>query len=261
LGPTNQRVRRLQRLIQKRSERWGEGCCVLEGPDLVRSALDSDQNFEGIYVDNSFVNDEECRHIVVDATARGIEVFSLASGVINKITDATTPQPIVGEVRLPIRSYQEMDVAGLIFVLHDLRDPGNLGTIIRSSDAAGCSGVILTGNSVDPFNPKSLRASAGSIFNVPVALVDYDEVLSYFSTRNVQTLATVVRGGEEFHDVDFTAPSVVVIGSEAHGLGEEQVRQCDRAITIAMAGASESLNAGVAASVIAFEALHQRQRH
>jgi TrmH family RNA methyltransferase len=143
-------------------------------------------------------------------------------------------------------------------VLHDLKDPGNVGTIIRSADAAGATAVIVTGQSVDPFNPKTLRASAGSIFHLPVVVASLEATLTQFRD-DAQLLATVVRGGRSHRDVDFTTPSVVVIGNEAVGLDDATIAACDETISIPMDGRSESLNAGVAASLIAFEALFQRR--
>ena len=112
-------------------------------------------------------------------------------------------------------------------VLHDLRDPGNVGTIIRSADAAGAAAVVFTGQSVDPFNPKTLRASAGSIFHLPVVVASIDATLAHFS-GDAQLLATVVRGGRSHRDVDLTMPSVVVIGNEADGLDAATIERCGR---------------------------------
>jgi TrmH family RNA methyltransferase len=131
--------------------------------------------------------------------------------------------------------------------------------LIRSADAAGATGVVFTGQSVDPFNPKTLRATAGSIFHVPVAAGSLDATLDSFVSRGATTLATVVRGGVNHRLVDYSQPTVVVIGNEANGLDEVSVALCDGTITIEMSGESESLNAGVAGSLVAFEALWQRQ--
>ena len=149
--------------------------------------------------------------------------------------------------------------SGLVLVLHDVRDPGNAGTIIRSADAAGVTAVVFTGQSVDPFNPKTLRATAGSIFRLPVCVSDLATTLEHFAASGAATYATVVRGGRGYREVDFTPASVVVIGNEAEGLDDVAVAACHSSISIPMAGRGESLNAGVAASLIAFEALWQRQ--
>jgi TrmH family RNA methyltransferase len=258
LGSSHQRVRRLRRLVQKRSLRWSEGVCVLEGPDLVEAALDSGVEFEAIYVDAAALASAPIEALTTKATGLGVRVFALAEGVVEKVADAQTPQPVVAAVRFEQRDVASLPTTGLTVVVHDLRDPGNVGTIIRSADAAGASAVVLTGQSVDPFNPKTLRASAGSIFHLAVVVASIEATLAHFGGK-AQLLATVVRGGKSLREVDFTKPSVVVIGNEADGLDDVTIRACDEAISIPMDGRSESLNAGVAASLIVFEALFQRR--
>jgi RNA methyltransferase, TrmH family len=245
--------------VQKRSLRWSEGVCVLEGPDLVLSALGAGIEFEAIYVDAAYVASDEVRSVLDAANVGSVRVFQLASGVLERVADATTPQPVIASVRMPVAGIDSIELDGLVLVLHDVRDPGNAGTLIRSADAAGVSGVIFTGHSVDPFNPKTLRATAGSIFHVPVAVSDLEATLSSFEGRGALTFATVVRGGVDHRSIDFTKPTVVVIGNEAEGLDDATIARCSGALTIEMAGRSESLNAGVAGSLIAFEAMWQRR--
>ena len=251
-------MRRLRRLVQKRSLRWSEGVCVLEGPDLVDAALESGAEFEAIYIDASATGVASITALALKAGAAGVRVFALAEGVLEKIADAQTPQPVLAAVRFEQSDVATLDVAGLTLVLHDVRDPGNVGTIIRSADAAGANAVIVSGQSVDPFNPKTLRASAGSIFHLPVVVAEIDATFEHFGA-GAQLLATVVHGGRGLREVDFTRASVVVIGNEADGLDAATIGRCHESISIPMDGRSESLNAGVAASLIAFEALWQRQ--
>jgi TrmH family RNA methyltransferase len=252
-------VRRLRRLVQKRSLRWSEGVCVLEGPDLVASALAANSEFEAIYVDHAHASEWLSSELHDLASRHGVRVFSLAPGVLERVADASTPQPILAAVRLPVAEVADIACAGLVLVLHDLRDPGNAGTLIRSADAAGATAVIFTGHSVDPFNPKTLRATAGSIFHLPIAVGPLAATLQSFAERGAVTYATVVRGGVDHREIDYRQATVVVIGNEADGLDEESVARCDGALSIAMAGSSESLNAGVAGSLIAFEAMWRRQ--
>ena len=209
-------MRRLRRLVQKRSLRWSEGVCVLEGPDLVDAALDAGAEFEALYVDASALLSASLAQLTRKAEGHGVRVFALAEGVIEKVADAQTPQPVLAAVRFEDRAVTSLASTGLTLVLHDLKDPGNVGTIIRSADAAGVNAVVLTGQSVDPYNPKTLRASAGSIFHLPVVVASLDEALAHFGAHT-HVLASVVRGGRNLRDVDFTRPSVVVIGNEADG--------------------------------------------
>jgi len=225
----------------------------------VTAALEASVEFEAIYVDPTRASEAALTALETLAAAKGVRVFALAPGVLERVADATTPQPVLGAVRLPLVGVDAIACEGLVLVLDGLRDPGNAGTLIRSADAAGVSGVVFTGHSVDPYNPKTLRASAGSIFHVPVALDTLSSTLDSFGARGATTYATLVRGGVSHRRVDFTRPTVVVIGNEADGLDEVSIALCDDAISIEMAGKSESLNAGVAGSLIAFEALWQRE--
>lgn len=252
-------MRRLRRLIQKRSLRWSEGVCVLEGPDLVEAALENGAEFEALYVDSAEATSPAVTAVVERASVAGVRIFGLDPGVLEKVADAKTPQPLLAAVRFPIIDVGSLPTDGFVLVLHDLRDPGNVGTIIRSADAAGVAAVVLTGQSVDPFNPKTLRATAGSIFHVPIAVCSLDQALQHFTGGGARTFATVIRGGTPLRDVDLTKPTVVVIGNEADGLDDESIGRCASALSIPMVGRGESLNAGVAASLIAFEALRQRQ--
>lgn len=252
-------MRRLRRLIQKRSLRWSEGVCVLEGPDLIDAALESDVEFEAIFVDADASESAKVATLIGHAARRGVRVFTLQHSVLESVADVKTPQPVVASVRFRVAGVQDIVKPGLVLILHDVRDPGNVGTIIRSADAAGVSGVVLTGNSVDPFNPKTLRATAGSVFHLPVVVASLEMTLSHFAIAGVRIYGTVVRGGTPHRSVDLSRPCAVVIGNEADGLDAAVIAQCDEVISITMDGRNESLNAGVAASLIAFESLWQRQ--
>jgi RNA methyltransferase, TrmH family len=232
---------------------------VLEGPDLVAAALESPVEFEAIYVDGDQVESHTVAAVTARAAQRGVRVFALAPGVLARVADAATPQPVLAAVRLPLVELEGIPCEGLILVLHDVRDPGNAGTLIRSAEATGCSGVVFTGHAVDPVNPKTLRASAGAIFRVPVAVSTLEVTVASFRERGATVLATVVSGGESHRRVDFTRPTLVLIGNEADGLDDEALALSSGAITIEMVGASESLNAGVAGSLIAFEAFWRRE--
>lgn len=237
--------------------RWRERICVLEGPDLVRAALDRGVEFEAIYVDRASLEHPDAISIVERASRHGVRCFALEAAVMAKVADAQTPQPVMATVRFESPPVSDIALGALTFVLHDLRDPGNVGTIIRSAHAAGASAVVLTGQSVDPFNPKTLRSTAGSVFHTVVSVADFDETLTHFESMGATTWATVVKGGTALLQCDLSGPSVVVIGNEAHGLDSAAIERCSARLSIAMEDSIESLNAGVAASLIAFVARWQ----
>ena len=231
---------------------------MIEGTDLIDAALESGAEFEALYVDRASVGDRQVAALLSRADRAGVSIFSLDAGVFENVADAKSPQPVLAAVRFTVGTLADVGAQGLVLVLDNVRDPGNAGTIIRSADAAGAAAVVLTGDSVDPFNPKTLRASAGSVFHLLLVVAALDETLSHFRALGVRSYATVVHGGTPFRRADLSGPCVVVIGNESSGLDDATVSWCDEKMTIPMAGRAESLNAGVAASLIAFEALSQR---
>jgi RNA methyltransferase, TrmH family len=230
--------------------------CVLEGLDLVEAALDTGQEFEGLFFDND-ARDERLGDLRSRATQRGVRCFTLATGVIDRVADAQSPQPVLATVRFAPAQLDVIPSVGLTLILHDVRDPGNAGTVIRSGDAAGVDAVLMTGHCVDPYNPKTLRATAGSIFHVPVVVADLGAAVAELSRRGASTWAAVVRGGTPLTDAPLRGPCAVVVGNESEGLDEATIARCAGSLSIPMVGRSESLNLGVAASLIAFEAMRQ----
>lgn len=141
-----------------------------------------------------------------------------------------------------------------------VRDPGNLGAILRSADAAGSAGVLVCGESADPYNPKVVRASAGAIFRLPLAVGgEAADVLDRVGEAGLRRVGTLVRGGLDYAGVSLAAPLALVLGNEASGLAPELAGRLDEAVTIPMAGGGESLNVAMAATVLCFEAARRRR--
>jgi RNA methyltransferase, TrmH family len=150
--------------------------------------------------------------------------------------------------------------ADFVVVCVDVRDPGNLGTVLRVAEASGAGGVICCEGSVDAFSPKTVRASAGSLFHVPVVAGGEPlEVLDRMGRWGVRRLGTDVHGGAPYDSVDLTVPTALVLGNEAHGLSAALSPHLDGSATIPMAGRTESLNVGMAAAVLCFERARQRR--
>lgn len=184
-------------------------------------------------------------------------MFELAPGVMERIADTVTPQPVLA--LFPMVDVEEVpEGAQLVVVMADVRDPGNAGTVLRTADASGVDAVICCGGTVDPYNPKTVRASAGSLFHVPVVIGEEPgPVLEKLGHSGFRRLGTVVRGGEDYAEVDWSAPTALVLGNEAAGLGA--TLPLDGTISIPMTGRAESLNVGMACAVICFEASRRRR--
>ena len=255
-------------LLQKRSARWSERAFVAEGAELIRSALDVGTPVESVYVSPDGGDDPATQEICRRATAAGARVFPLAPGVLERVADTVTPQPVLAV--LPMLTGADdadgqawptgADPGSLVVVLVDVRDPGNAGTVLRAADAAGATAVVFAAESVDPYNPKTVRSSAGSLFHVPFTVrPDPAAVAAALAAAGFRTLATVVRDGEDYAGLDWSVPTAVFFGNESAGLDRSLTARLDGAVAIPMAGRAESLNVGVATAVVAFEAFRQRR--
>ncbi len=233
--------------MNKRATRWVERVFVAEGIELLRVALNAGAAIESVYVAPEGATDNDVTELCEQALAKGIRVFDLAPGVIEKIADTVTPQPVMTVLPMLDVGLDTLAREGLIVVLVDVRDPGNAGTILRTADAAGATAIVACGGTVDLYNPKTVRSSAGSIFNLPVVVgADAADVLSQLGTLGFTRIGTVVRGGEDYLDVNWTVPTALVVGNESSGLGAPTVALLDATVGIHMEGQAESLNVGVA---------------
>lgn len=262
LAWSHQRVKRLRRLLARRNARWAERVFVLEGPELLAVALDAGAPVESVYLAPGARAAAGVAEAVDRAYEAGARIFDLAPGVLERVADTVTPQPVLAVAGFGERSVPDLAGARLVVVCVDIRDPGNAGTVIRSADAAGADGVVCCDGTVDPYNPKTVRSSAGSVFHLPViAGGSATELLDQLGPSGIglRRLGAVARGGEDHASVDWTQPVAIVLGNEAHGLPDEIAASLEGTVTIELAGRAESLNVGVAGAVLCFEALRQRR--
>ncbi|MFM7069538.1 MAG: TrmH family RNA methyltransferase [Actinomycetes bacterium] len=251
----------MRRLARRRSSRSDQGRFLIDGPTLLAEAVDAGVEIEGVYVEPAGMGEPA----VQSAVRVGSPVYEVPAGALKKVLDVVTPQSLVAVARITTASLDEVvgsAAAGGVplLVLVELQDPGNAGTLIRVAEASGCAGVVLTERSVDAHNPKTVRASAGSLFRVPVVQdVAFASVVAACDRLNVTTVATVASSGASLDDAPLDGALAFLIGSEAHGLTPEAVERAGHRVSIPMAGRVESLNAGVAGAVVAFEAARRRR--
>jgi TrmH family RNA methyltransferase len=239
--------------VRRRSLRSTDRAFVLEGAKVIGEALDA-----GIALEAVFAAPEAPHALLQRALDAGVRVHPLQAGVIERVADTVTPQPVMAIAPWVDVPLGDVRAADFLVVCVDVRDPGNAGTVLRSAEAAGASAVVFCDGSVDVFNPKTVRASAGSLFHVSVVNGGpVTDVLSTLGTWGVRRLGTVAHDGVAYDEVDLTAPVALVLGNEAHGLPVGL--ELDGAVTIPMAGSGESLNVGMAAAVICFEVARQRR--
>ncbi len=182
--------------------------------------------------------------------------FALENGVLERVASTTTPQPVIAIAERRVSEVEQLGACEWVVIADQISDPGNLGTIFRSAEAAGASGVVLTPGTVEAFNPKVVRSSAGSMFFIPIFEdVTIDEVKQAgFSV--VGTSSHEQQGSVPFTEANLTGKIAIVVGNEAHGM--DDAAMVDQWITIPHRGRSESLNVAMAATVVCFEVAHQR---
>jgi RNA methyltransferase, TrmH family len=238
---------------------------VAEGAELIRCALDAAVPIESLYVSPDGADDRAVHEVCRRAEGAGVRVFPLGAGVLERVADTVTPQPVLAVLPMleePPAGTEPWSArnGALIVVLVDVRDPGNAGTVLRAADASGSALVVYAGDSVDPYNPKTVRSSAGSLFHVPVAVrPDAPALAAELTAGGFRTLATVVRDGEDYAGLDWSTPSAVFLGNESSGLDPVLAGALSAKLAIPMAGRAESLNVGVACAVVCFEAFRQRR--
>ena len=239
LAFNNPKVQRLRRLLGRRSSRSDEGAFVVEGRVLILEAARAGWTIEAEFLAAG-------AEPVASGTA-----FELAEGVLDRIASTQRPQPNLAVVAMPSTTVS-LERLSFVLVADQLSDPGNLGTILRSSEAAGVDAVVLTPGSVDPFNPKAIRASAGAVFHVPVVTGTLDEV----GHAGIRRIGASSHRGARHTDVDWIGRLAIVLGNEAHGLADDSA--VDEWVRIEHRGRTESLNVAMAGTILAFEAARHR---
>jgi RNA methyltransferase, TrmH family len=240
-----------------------ERAFVLEGPTLLREALDAGVPVEAVYVAPATGAGSEAPE-VAQAWERGIRVHDLAPGVLERIAGTVSPQPLLAVVRMIDVDLDALGAPGAdprpVIVCVDVRDPGNLGTVLRSAEAAGAAGVVCCDGTVDVYNPKCVRASAGALFHVPVVTGgDAVKVVEAIRARGRRCLGAAAGEGTAYTDVDLAGSVALVLGNEANGLPAGLGGHLDGLVHIPMEGRSESINVGMACAVLCFEAARQRR--
>jgi len=238
---------------------------VIEGVNLLEEALASGASIEAVYVDGGWAQGGRGRlsELLERSSGTGARVFELEAGVLERVAGTVTPQPVIAVVETPLFDLAGLKAASpqLVVVCVDVRDPGNAGTLARSAWAAGADAVVCCEGTVDLWAPKAVRSSAGAVFHVPIVPAGpATEVLAEIGEWGLRRLGTASEGGADYAAEDLTSKVAFVFGNEAAGLPLQELgAQLDGLVSIPMARGAESLNVGVAAAVLCFEAARQRR--
>jgi RNA methyltransferase, TrmH family len=234
----------------------------IEGLRLSEEALQSGLEIEAVIYSDEIAEKERVARFLEAVGLVCQRLASVSEKLLETISFTKTPQGIILLAQRPESEKARLEIPAprpLVVILHGINNPVNVGAIIRSAEAAGATGIITTANTADPFSPKSLRGAMGSAFRLPIWRgARYEEVLRWCEAHKISTVCADLKADTLYTDLDWTKPSALIVGPESTGLSEEDVAAADQAVRINMHGQVESLNVGVAAGILLYEAARQR---
>ena len=262
LGKSHATMKRLRALRRDAARRTTEGVFVAEGLHLAGDALDCGAPVEMVIVSPRLASTAEGRQLRQRVEERGLALSETSDAGLESIQDARSPQPILMLIRRINRSLADcLSESGknpLLLVAHGVQDPGNLGSLLRTAEAAGAGAFFTTPGAADLFHPRAVRASMGSILRLPALGVELDTLLPELRRRGVALAGTDPRAGKAYGECDLSGPLALFFGAEGKGLPVELAGALDTVIRIPLAPGVESLSVGAAAAVVLFEAARQR---
>ncbi len=259
-SPSNDLIKRLKS-IERKKERAESGLFLAEGARLCEQGLAQSWTCEVLAVAASMQDRPHIEALARRATKVGARVVLVADRLMEKITHKDNPQSVVGAFRqkpLNLSDLPRPKAASLYIGLWEVRDPGNLGTILRTADCAGLSGVVMIGTCCDPYSFESVRASMGSLFDVALARATPDAFWDWRKAQGLQVVCASVNGTARHDKTDLTGPTLLLMGNEQAGLPNDVEAACDRLVRLPMRGGADSLNLAQASAVMIYEAWRQR---
>ena len=256
----NERIKQMRKL-QDRKERMESGLFYLEGLRIVGEAIEAGETLETLVIAPDLLRSEYGLKLASDEAGKGTDVLEVSGEVFRRMALKEGPQGIAAVVRQRWIDLDEVQLQpGRPWIaLDSVADPGNLGTILRTSDSAGGVGVILLDQSTDPYDPSAVRASMGALFDQKVVRASFEEFASWKRAGGFTLVGTSDKAEQDYHAYRYPATQVVMMGSEREGLLPQHLSLCDAVVSIPMMGKSDSLNLAVATAVILYEILNQRR--
>jgi TrmH family RNA methyltransferase len=250
---SNATVKLLRSLRDKKARR-AEGLFLAEGLRILAEARDSGRLPEIIAFSAEGAKHPLAADIIAATEAAGGDAIETSADILSKMSGKDNPQMLLGAYRQPETSLERIDrtKAPLWIVAQALRDPGNIGTILRTGDAVGAGGVILIDDCADPFSVEAVRASMGALFTQEIASARWPDFLAWLRSGGGELVGTSLKATQDYLDAEYRRPCFLLIGNEQQGLPAEYEAECDLLVKIPMAGRADSLNAAIAAAVMAF---------
>lgn len=242
------------RALKQRKARDEQGRYLIEGIRPVAEAIQCGAPLEMLIVAPDLLSSAFAHDVITTYAAEGGKILTVSAAVFTSLTEKEHPQGLAAVGYIRYTTLSELPPAAVGWVaLVEVADPGNLGTILRTADGAGFSGVILVGTTTDPFDPAAVRASMGALFSQPIVRTDWRDLLAWCRQRQITLVGSSDRGACDYRTAPYSRPLVLVLGSERHGLSDEQLADCDLVVRIPMRGRSDSLNLAVAAGILMYE--------
>ena len=250
---SNATVKRLRSLRDKKHRRE-EGLFLAEGLRIIAEARDSGRLPEIIAFSAEGAQHPLAAEIIAATEAAGGDAIETTADILSKMSGKDNPQMLLGAYRQPDTSLERIDrgKAPLWICTQALRDPGNIGTILRTGDAVGAGGLILIDDSADPYSVEAVRASMGAVFTQDIAVARWPEFVSWLRSGDGQLVGTSLKATQDYLEAEYRQPCFLLIGNEQQGLPADYEAECDLLVKIPMAGRADSLNAAMATAVMAF---------
>jgi TrmH family RNA methyltransferase len=245
---------KLMRSLRDKKARRAEGLFLAEGLRILTEARDSGRLPEIVAFSPEGAKHPLAAEIIAATEANGGDAVETTPDILSKMSGKDNPQTLLGAYRQPDTALQRIDrgKAPLWIVAQALRDPGNIGTILRTGDAVGAGGLVLIDDSADPFSVEAVRASMGAIFTQEVATARWSEFISWLRSAEGQLVGTSLKATQDYLDAEYRKPCFLLIGNEQQGLPADYEAECDSLVKIPMAGRADSLNAAMATAIMAF---------
>jgi TrmH family RNA methyltransferase len=261
-SPSNPRIKSVARLRDRR-ERESSGLTLVDGAREVRRALDAGVDVVEAFVCEPLLAGEDARAALVALAAKHVPMTTTTEAAFNKLAFGDRAEGLVAVIRPPTLALADVRLPAdpLVVVVEGVEKPGNVGAVLRSADGVGADALIAASPRTDLANPNVIRASAGTIFSVPLAAAPSDDVVAWLREREIQMVAARVDADRLYTDTDLTGPLAVVLGSETDGLTAAWRADDIQAVRLPMRGVADSLNVSVSAAILLYEARRQRDRH
>ncbi len=258
---SNPLIKRM-RLLRDKRHRRAEGLFLAEGLRILTEARETGRLPQFLFFARESAEHKLVQALIADVEASGGEAIETVPDILSKLSGKDNPQAVVGVFAEFSRTLASLDrgSAPIWLVAERLRDPGNLGTILRTGDAVGAGGLILIGDCVDPFSVEAVRASMGALFTVPIVQSDWASFIAWLRNGPGQLVGLSLDTDTGYRDALYTAPTFLLTGNEAQGMPADYADQCDTLVKIPMLGKADSLNAAVATAVMAYEVLGRLKR-